>query len=157
MQLMFVLGMVYMQYQACSSNKKACLASSCCCFTDVGQVAIFDATNSTQERRDKLSAALRGRVRFIFIENICNDPDILRQNYMNKMLYSPDYQGVSTEEVSRCWLTGAFLFHGWDIAATLKLVLSASMQGICRQNYKGLSSEKARACSSLCGANCVDC
>ena len=43
--------------------------------------------------------ALRGRVQFIFIENICNDPDILRQNYFNKMLYSPDYKGVPTEQV----------------------------------------------------------
>jgi 6-phosphofructo-2-kinase/fructose-2,6-biphosphatase len=43
--------------------------------------------------------ALRGRVRYIFIENICNDPGVLQQNYLNKMLYSPDYQGVDTEQV----------------------------------------------------------
>eukprot|EP00775_Hariotina_reticulata_P010180 gene10180-10340_t len=66
--------------------------------SDEGQVAIFDATNSTQERRDKLAAALRGKVRFIFIESICNDPDILHQNCRNKMLYSPDYQGVTTDQ-----------------------------------------------------------
>lgn len=45
------------------------------------------------------AAALRGKVRFIFIESICNDPDILQQNCRNKMLYSPDYQGVTTEQV----------------------------------------------------------
>lgn len=43
--------------------------------------------------------ALLGRVQFIFIENICNDPEILKQNYFNKMLYSPDYKGVPTEQV----------------------------------------------------------
>eukprot|EP00882_Tetradesmus_deserticola_P010245 GHRQ01010823.1.p1 GENE.GHRQ01010823.1~~GHRQ01010823.1.p1 ORF type:complete len:342 (+),score=123.45 GHRQ01010823.1:652-1677(+) len=66
--------------------------------TEAGQVAILDATNSTQERRNKVCEALRGRVRYIFIENICNDPDVLQQNYLNKMLYSPDYQGVDTEQ-----------------------------------------------------------
>jgi hypothetical protein len=46
------------------------------------------------------SAALRGSgIRFIFIENICNDPGILQQNYFNKMMYSPDYKGIPTEKV----------------------------------------------------------
>uniref|UniRef100_A0A383W1K9 6-phosphofructo-2-kinase domain-containing protein n=1 Tax=Tetradesmus obliquus TaxID=3088 RepID=A0A383W1K9_TETOB len=66
--------------------------------TEAGQVAILDATNSTQERRNKVCEALRGRVRYIFIENICADPAVLQQNYLNKMLYSPDYQGVDTEQ-----------------------------------------------------------
>lgn len=46
------------------------------------------------------SAALRGSgIRFVFIENICNDPGILQQNYFNKMMYSPDYKGIPTEKV----------------------------------------------------------
>lgn len=42
-------------------------------------------------------------VRFIFIENICTDPDILRNNYLNKMRYSPDYKDVCMEQVRRRW------------------------------------------------------
>ena len=33
-------------------------------------------------------------MKFLFIESICNDPAALQQNYLNKMLYSPDYTGV---------------------------------------------------------------
>jgi len=46
------------------------------------------------------TALLGSGMRFIFIENICNDPEILQQNYLNKMMYSPDYKGISTEKVS---------------------------------------------------------
>lgn len=45
------------------------------------------------------TALLGSGMRFIFIENICNDPEILQQNYLNKMMYSPDYKGISTEKV----------------------------------------------------------
>lgn len=55
--------------------------------------------------------ALLGRVQFIFIENICNDPEILRQNYFNKMLYSPDYKGVPTEQVGAMQVPGTKLKH----------------------------------------------
>lgn len=76
------------------------------------QVAIFDATNSTEERRNFLvrgrchctvhvntsfctqRSKLHGRFEYLFIESICNDPQVLEQNYMQKMVYSPDYLGV---------------------------------------------------------------
>jgi hypothetical protein len=55
------------------------------------------------------SAALRGSgIRFIFIENICNDPDILQQNYLNKMMYSPDYKGIPTRKVLQQRLRACF-------------------------------------------------
>ena len=38
----------------------------------------------------------------MFIESICNDPDILAQNYRYKMMYSPDYKTTTEEEVSYC-------------------------------------------------------
>ena len=56
-----------------------------------GQVAIFDATNSTASRRGALRARFHGRWQYLFIESICNDPAVLELNYRFKMLYSPDY------------------------------------------------------------------
>jgi hypothetical protein len=65
---------------------------------------------------------LRGSgIRFVFIENICNDPAILQQNYLNKMMYSPDYKGISTEKVGAQqqakhvskWLWGFGEERGW--------------------------------------------
>lgn len=50
----------------------------------------------TQKQSDALCGS---GIRFIFIENICNDPDILQQNYLNKMRYSPDYANIPTEKV----------------------------------------------------------
>jgi len=35
----------------------------------------------------------------LYIESICNDPQVLEQNYRYKMMYSPDYKDVNTEEV----------------------------------------------------------
>lgn len=59
------------------------------------------------------SAALRGSgIRFIFIENICNDPAILQQNYLNKMMYSPDYKGIPTEKVG----SGAQQLHAKHVS-----------------------------------------
>ncbi|GBF90835.1 6-phosphofructo-2-kinase fructose-2,6-bisphosphatase [Raphidocelis subcapitata] len=63
------------------------------------QVAIYDATNSTQERRELLARELKAAgVKFLFIESICNAPSVLQQNLLNKMLYSPDYRGVDMEQ-----------------------------------------------------------
>lgn len=65
---------------------------------DEGQVAIFDATNTTEERRQFLISKFHGRFQYMFIESICNDEEVLEQNYRYKMMYSPDYKNVSTEE-----------------------------------------------------------
>lgn len=40
-----------------------------------------------------------GRFQYMFIESICNDSTVLEQNCAYKMMYSPDYQGVGTDEV----------------------------------------------------------
>ena len=59
--------------------------------TASAQVAVFDATNSTTERRSALRARFHGRWQYLFIESICNDTAVLELNYRFKMLYSPDY------------------------------------------------------------------
>ncbi|KAG2490339.1 hypothetical protein HYH03_011286 [Edaphochlamys debaryana] len=66
--------------------------------SDSGQVAIFDATNTTVARRNLLRAKFHGVLQYMFIETICSDPAVLELNYRNKMRYSPDYKGVDTDK-----------------------------------------------------------
>jgi broad specificity phosphatase PhoE len=63
------------------------------------QVGIYDATNSTRERR----AGIRRECeeaghRVVFIESICDDPDIIDANVRQTKLFSPDYHGVPADE-----------------------------------------------------------
>ncbi|GAB2223296.1 hypothetical protein Drorol1_Dr00017436 [Drosera rotundifolia] len=56
-----------------------------------GQVGIFDATNSTKERRNMLMKLAEGRCKIIFLETICNDDRIIERNIRLKVQQSPDY------------------------------------------------------------------
>jgi hypothetical protein len=68
--------------------------------TDVIDIAIFDATNTTQERRKWLKDALhaeeqRSSIKFqlVFVEPVCDDEEIIKSNVRETKLKSPDYQG----------------------------------------------------------------
>jgi hypothetical protein len=61
-------------------------------------VAVLDATNSTEERRSFLRSRFHGKWQYLFIESICNDMEVLENNYKLKMMYSPDYRGMDTEK-----------------------------------------------------------
>ena len=61
-----------------------------------GDVGIFDATNTTRERRLPLSRGIMGsnkvlercwhaEFNVLFIESICNDPVLLKANYEMKL------------------------------------------------------------------------
>ncbi|KDD72310.1 6-phosphofructo-2-kinase, partial [Helicosporidium sp. ATCC 50920] len=65
--------------------------------TDEAQVAMVDATNSTEARRQQLIQRFRGRWDYIFVESVCNDREVLERNYKLKLLYSPDYAGMEPE------------------------------------------------------------
>ncbi|KAL4587770.1 hypothetical protein LXL04_000644 [Taraxacum kok-saghyz] len=56
-----------------------------------GQVGIFDATNSTSERRNMLMKMAEGKCKIIFLETICTDPQIIERNIRLKIQQSPDY------------------------------------------------------------------
>ncbi|EPS65373.1 hypothetical protein M569_09404 [Genlisea aurea] len=56
-----------------------------------GQVGIFDATNSTRERRNMLMRMAEGKCKIIFLETICNDQQIIERNIRLKVQQSPDY------------------------------------------------------------------
>ncbi|XP_016436957.1 6-phosphofructo-2-kinase/fructose-2,6-bisphosphatase isoform X2 [Nicotiana tabacum] len=59
-----------------------------------GQVGIFDATNSTRGRRNMLTEMAEGKCKIIFLETICNDPNIIERNIRLKVQQSPDYAEV---------------------------------------------------------------
>lgn len=64
-------------------------------FDNGGEVGIYDATNSTQNRRDWVFDILSdANVAVIFIESICNDQNIIESNIRATKLSSPDYVGI---------------------------------------------------------------
>jgi broad specificity phosphatase PhoE len=67
-----------------------------------GEIAIYDATNHTRERR----AVVRTRcaelgLEVVFIESICSDPRIVDENIRANKARSPDYEGVPEAEAAR--------------------------------------------------------
>ncbi|XP_048652643.1 6-phosphofructo-2-kinase/fructose-2,6-bisphosphatase 1 isoform X3 [Marmota marmota marmota] len=65
-----------------------------------GHVAVFDATNTTRERRSLiLQFAKEHGYKVFFIESICNDPDIIAENIKQVKLGSPDYIDCDREKV----------------------------------------------------------
>jgi broad specificity phosphatase PhoE/predicted kinase len=63
-----------------------------------GEVGIYDATNSTRERRAWVRAACEAHgCRVLFVESVCDDPDVLEHNVRETKLRSPDYQEVDPE------------------------------------------------------------
>lgn len=61
-----------------------------------GNVAIFDATNTTRERRKSvlLRAAKEAGVEMVFVESICTDEKVVEANLAEKVRLSPDFKGM---------------------------------------------------------------
>ena len=47
-----------------------------------------------------------GHFQYLYIESICNDQTVLEQNYRYKMMYSPDYARVDSEQASHLLADG---------------------------------------------------
>lgn len=71
------------------------------------RVAIFDATNTTNERRQWIlqecakkteSFEYSKRIGVLFVESICDDPELLAENFKVKIGSCPDFDGVSQED-----------------------------------------------------------
>nr|XP_034370203.1 6-phosphofructo-2-kinase/fructose-2,6-bisphosphatase 1-like isoform X2 [Arvicanthis niloticus] len=70
-----------------------------------GHVAVFDATNTTRERRSLiLQFAKEHGYKVFFIESICNDPDIIAENIRQVKLDSPDYVDCDKEKAMEDFL-----------------------------------------------------
>ncbi|XP_069581933.1 6-phosphofructo-2-kinase/fructose-2,6-bisphosphatase-like isoform X3 [Brachyistius frenatus] len=84
--------------------RKACAVAAlkdvCNYFTtEQGQVVVFDATNTTMERREViLSFAKDNGYKVFFVESICDDPEIIAANIKQVKLSSPDYVDCDKEE-----------------------------------------------------------
>ncbi|XP_055620738.1 6-phosphofructo-2-kinase/fructose-2,6-bisphosphatase isoform X2 [Toxorhynchites rutilus septentrionalis] len=85
-----------------------------------GEVAVFDATNSTRERRRMIREIIVHKMgyKLFFVESICDDPQIIEQNIMMKLSFmehlpsplvvsdvseevkvsSPDYRNMNMDE-----------------------------------------------------------
>ncbi len=69
------------------------------------RIAIFDATNSTEKRRQWLleectspSKRKNKATGLVFVESVCDDLELLEQNFHFKVSNSPDFKGMSFEE-----------------------------------------------------------
>jgi broad specificity phosphatase PhoE len=71
-------------------------------FDDGGEVAIYDATNSTRTRRRLVEARCKERrVPVVFIESLCDDPALIDANVRETKVSMPDYAGVDPAEAVR--------------------------------------------------------
>lgn len=64
-----------------------------------GEVAVFDATNSTLDRRRMIQEFVVDKMGFklFFVESVCDDPRIVEQNIMEVKVSSPDYENMNKE------------------------------------------------------------
>ena len=64
-----------------------------------GQIGIYDATNSTRERRTIIRERCEAKgLRVVFVETIGDDPAVIDRNVRETKLHSPDYAGFAPEE-----------------------------------------------------------
>jgi len=66
-----------------------------------GKVAIFDATNSTSVRRSYIQERVSNhsaKYCVIFLEVICDDPEVIQINMQYKIQNSPDFHGLGLED-----------------------------------------------------------
>ena len=62
------------------------------------KVAIYDATNSQLSRRELVQEFCdQNNVKTMFIESICNDPELILRNIKDVKLKSPDYLNVDSD------------------------------------------------------------
>lgn len=67
-----------------------------------GEVAIYDATNSSRARRDLLRAACAEHgVELVFVESVCDDAAIVDANVRLTKARSPDYADVDADTAVR--------------------------------------------------------
>lgn len=71
-----------------------------------GVVSIFDATNSTKERRKWIYETCRDAgIETLFVESLCDDEDIIMNNIREVKTTSPDYKGLDPDVAAQDFRT----------------------------------------------------
>ena len=69
---------------------------------DNGVIGIFDATNSTKERRRWIKNCCDAEgIQTLFVESLCDDEDLIMSNILEVKTTSPDYEGQDPEEAAQ--------------------------------------------------------
>lgn len=71
-----------------------------------GDVAIFDATNTTRERRQMVydKVVLENEFKCLFLESVCDNPEIVECNLKDVKVHGPDYKDIDKEEAIKDFL-----------------------------------------------------
>jgi broad specificity phosphatase PhoE/predicted kinase len=70
-----------------------------------GQIGIYDATNTTRDRRAMIRERCEAAgLRVAFIETVCDDASVIDRNVRETKLHSPDYADLSPEEAVKDFL-----------------------------------------------------
>jgi len=71
-----------------------------------GEVAIFDATNTTRERRRKVfdTVVMKHGYKCLFLESICDNTQLIQTNILDVKVHSPDYMNMDKEEALQDFL-----------------------------------------------------
>ncbi len=97
---------------------KRCFSDLSAWLKEAGDVAVYDATSVTAARREYLKKeCLANGFDFIFVENICDDPEILDTIVGVKISNSVDYMGKDDELARRDF--GERLNHYESVYATV--------------------------------------
>jgi broad specificity phosphatase PhoE/predicted kinase len=76
----------------------AALADMLSWFADGGEVGIYDATNSTRERRALVVERCRAEgLQVVLVESICEDEEVIASNIRQTKLHMPDYAGMDPD------------------------------------------------------------
>ncbi|XP_032898875.1 6-phosphofructo-2-kinase/fructose-2,6-bisphosphatase 2 isoform X2 [Amblyraja radiata] len=92
------------QLDWCSHQRdcaKAALQDVKTYFTDEhGQIAVFDATNTTRQRRNLIMNFARDNTfKVFFVESVCDDPEVIAANIKEVKVSSPDYAEVAQDKI----------------------------------------------------------
>ena len=77
----------------------AALADMLAWYANGGEVGLYDATNSSLERRRLVADRCRAEgLEVVFVESICEDEEVIASNIRQTKLHMPDYAGMDPEE-----------------------------------------------------------
>ncbi|XP_067934345.1 6-phosphofructo-2-kinase/fructose-2,6-bisphosphatase-like isoform X2 [Watersipora subatra] len=84
-----------------------------------GEVALFDATNATRERRQMildvccpLEADCSRQYSVFFVESVCTNPEMIIENIKAVKVSGPDYDGMSSDQAAEDFLKRIAHYQG---------------------------------------------